>query len=69
MGQTPDLTSEDRSLYGGIPLPEISFRDVHAYGGLALAFYGGWQLSPPWTCVAAGLILLAMGIFLQKGAR
>jgi len=64
-----DLEQHDRSIKaGGIPLPEIDMRDIHAYGGLALAAWGGWQLSPAWTCVVVGLILLGMGLFLQRKA-
>jgi len=53
-----------------IPRPEISFRDLHAYGGLALAAYGGWQLSPAWTCVAVGAVLWGMGtrVFVHRKA-
>lgn len=64
-----DLEARDRPVAsGGIPVPEITMRDAHAYGGLALATVGGWQLSPTWTCVSVGLILLAMGLFLQRKA-
>lgn len=44
-----------------IPRPDVSFRDLHAYGGLALAAWGGWHLSPDWTCVAIGAVLWGMG--------
>lgn len=49
-----------------IPRPDIDAHDLHAYGGLALAAVGGWQLSPAWTLVAIGVVLFAMGLFLQR---
>jgi hypothetical protein len=49
--------------------PDVDLRDLHVYGGLALAAAGGWQLSVAWTCVIVGLVLAAMGIFApRKGA-
>ena len=48
--------------------PDVTLRDVHAYGGLAIAGFGGWQLSPAWTCVVVGGVLLVMGLFLQRKA-
>lgn len=44
-------------------LEAVSLRDAHVYGGLALALWGGWQLSPAWACVAVGAVVLAIGIF------
>lgn len=46
-----------------IPRPDVDARDVHIYGGLALAALGGWQLSAPVTCVALGCVLLVLGVF------
>jgi uncharacterized membrane protein len=37
--------------------------DLHIYGGLAVAGWGGWQLSPPWTAVALGLLLVALALW------
>lgn len=54
------------SLRDRIPRPDVSLRDLHAYGGLGIAALGGWQLSPAWTCIAIGTVLLAMGLFLQR---
>lgn len=49
-----------------IPRPDISFRDVHVYVGLAVATWGGWQLAPAWTLVGLGVSLTAMGLFLAR---
>lgn len=51
-----------------LPKPDLSLRDLHAYGGLSVAAWGGWQLSPAWTCIGIGLTLFAMGLFLQRRA-
>ena len=40
----------------------IDLRDVHVYGGLGLATWGGWQVSPPWTLVIVGAVLAAIGL-------
>jgi hypothetical protein len=50
-----------------IPRPDIDLQDVHIYGGLVIAAVGGWQLSPAWTMVAAGLALLALGVGPHRG--
>lgn len=51
-----------------IKRPDISLRDLHIYGGLALAAVGGWQLSPAVTAVALGIIVAALGIFAPRKA-
>lgn len=51
-----------------VPNLDLNVRDAHAYGGLALAAWGGWQVSPAWTCIGLGLTLFAMGLFLQRRA-
>jgi len=52
-----------------IPRPDVDLRDAHIYGGLAVATAGGWQLSPPVTAIALGLVLAALGVFARrKGA-
>lgn len=48
--------------------PDV-IRDGHVYGGLLLAGLGGWQISRPWTCVAIGAIVAALGIFAPVGPR
>jgi hypothetical protein len=40
----------------------FGLRDVHFYGGLAVAIAGGWRLSHAWTLVAAGLVLMFVGL-------
>jgi len=47
-------------------IPEISLRDVHIYGGLALATAGGWQVSPALTVITLGLVLAMLGIFAPR---
>lgn len=44
----------------------VDLRDLHVYGGLALGTWGGWQVSPPWTAVAVGSVLLGLGLFLPS---
>jgi hypothetical protein len=39
--------------------------DYHIYGGIVLAGWGGWQLSPAWTAVAVGVTLLGLGLAAQ----
>lgn len=36
----------------------VDARDVQFYGGLMLAGMGGWRLSPAWSCVAVGAVLV-----------
>lgn len=52
-----------------IPRPDVDLRDVHVYGGLALAAWGGWQLSPAWTAVAIGAALMLFGVFVPRKPR
>lgn len=40
----------------------VDLRDLHFYGGLALAMIGGWQLSSAGTMIAAGVVLMAIGL-------
>lgn len=42
----------------------MDLRDVHVYGGLIVAGIGGAFVSWPWTLVALGVALGAMGLFL-----
>ena len=52
-----------------IPRPDVNTRDLHIYGGLALAALGGWQFSPPATAIVLGLVLAVLGVFApRKGA-
>lgn len=44
-------------------------RDLHFYGGLALAFAGGLQLHPGWTMIATGAVLVAVGLFVGRPTR
>jgi hypothetical protein len=44
-------------------LRQLDNRDVHVYGGLTLAAFGGWLVSPAWTCVAVGGVLVLFGLF------
>lgn len=46
--------------------PDVDVRDVHVYGGLLCAGWGGWQLSPPLTLVALGVVLTALGVFARR---
>lgn len=41
--------------------PDV-LRDLHVYGGLLLAGVGGWLLSPAWTLVLVGLVLVGLGL-------
>lgn len=41
--------------------------DAHIYGGLLLIVLGGWQLSRPWTLIAAGLALALLGLLAPRG--
>lgn len=54
-----------RRLLASLGRPDVVV-DLHIYGGLLLAGVGGWQLSPRWTLVLAGLALAALGVW---GAR
>lgn len=45
-----------------------SVRDVHVYLGLLLAVVGGSMVSLPWTLVAAGAVLMWIGLF-WRGPR
>ena len=47
-------------------LPDLDTRDAHIYGGMGLAGFGGWQVSPIGTCIAVGLILALLGIFAPR---
>lgn len=38
-------------------------RDIHVYGGLVLAGFGGCVLSPAWTCIVIGGVLVMFGLF------
>lgn len=44
-------------------------RDLHLYGGLALAGWGGWQLSPGLALVGLGLVLFLLGLFAGREPR
>lgn len=46
----------------------FDLRDLHFYGGLALAMIGGWRLSPAWTLITAGITLALVGLW-QGGKR
>lgn len=48
------------------PKIDVSLRDLHIYGGLAVAAWGGSYLSTPWTGIALGVILAALGIFAPR---
>lgn len=48
------------------PRVTIDPRDLHVYGGLVLAAWGGWHLSPPWTCVLVGAVLVSFGVFVPR---
>lgn len=52
-----------------IPRPDLNLRDAHVYGGLALAAWGGWQLSPSWTAVVIGAALMLFGVFVPRQPR
>ena len=41
-------------------------RDLHFYGGLALAFAGGCTLHPGWTMIGTGVVLIAVGLFVGR---
>ncbi len=41
----------------------VSLRDLHFYGGLAIAAVGGAMLSAPITLIALGAALAAVGLF------
>ena len=44
-------------------LRELDNRDIHVYGGLAIAGVGGLFLSPAWTCIVIGGVLVVFGLF------
>jgi hypothetical protein len=46
--------------------PRPHLRDAHVYGGLALAAAGGWELSPAWTKLGVGLVLVLFGVFVPR---
>lgn len=46
----------------------FDLRDMHFYGGLAVAMIGGWRLSPAWTLITAGITLALVGLW-QGGKR
>lgn len=47
----------------------LDLRDLHFYGGIALAMMGGWMLSPAWTMVAGGAVIALVGLFARaRGA-
>jgi hypothetical protein len=46
--------------------PRPHLRDAHVYGGLALAAAGGWELSPPWTKLGVGVVLMLFGVFVPR---
>lgn len=52
-----------------LPRIDLNVRDVHFYGGLALAAWGGWHLSPAVTCVAVGAVLAGVGYFMPGRAK
>jgi hypothetical protein len=52
-----------------IPRPDVDLRDAHVYGGLVIAAWGGWQLSPSWTAVAVGVALVLFGVFVPRKPR
>lgn len=41
----------------------LDVRDLHFYGGLALAFVGGLQLHPGWTMIGTGAVLVAVAYY------
>jgi hypothetical protein len=47
-------------------LCSIDTRDVHFYGGLLLAGFGGWRISPAWTLIVLGAVLSRVGL---RGTR
>lgn len=47
-------------------LPDISLRDLHIYGGLALGAWSGAQLSVPWTGVVIAMVLVVCGVFAPR---
>ena len=49
-------------------LQEISLRDCFFFGGLALAGAGGAQLSPPWTLIGVGAVLVLKASWPARGA-
>lgn len=44
-------------------LRKLDNRDIHVYGGLAIVGVGGWFVSPAWTCIAVGGVLVVFGLF------
>jgi hypothetical protein len=59
MSRTDEAPSWLRRLARTLTRPDILV-DLHIYGGLAFAAWGGWQLSQPWTAIALGLTLAAL---------
>lgn len=49
-------------------LPDLSLRDAHVYGGLALATAAGAQVSPEWALIGLGVVLALLGLY-GPGAR
>jgi len=47
---------------------DFDLQDGHIYGGILLAAVGGWHLSPAWTCIMVGLVLVALGVFAPRRA-
>jgi hypothetical protein len=37
--------------------------DLHVYGGLLVAAWGGWHIHWQWACVSLGLALVALGLW------
>lgn len=49
-------------------LPDLSLRDAHVYGGLALATVAGANISPEWALIGLGVVLVLLGLY-GPGAR
>ncbi|KKL87169.1 hypothetical protein LCGC14_1937420, partial [marine sediment metagenome] len=47
-------------------LPDIDTQDAHIYGGLLIGALGGWQVSPAWTLIALGVVLLLIGVLAPR---
>jgi hypothetical protein len=47
----------------------IDIRDVHIYGGLAIASAGGWMLHRALTLIGVGLALTLMGLLAGRKAH
>ena len=47
----------------------VDVNDRFFFGGLLVAARGGWMVSPRWTLVAGGIVLMAVGLTGLGGSR